>query len=40
MRGADEKTVTKINDILTKLLNNNKIQDIYASYGIEYVAPK
>ena len=40
MRGADEKTVTKINNILTKLLNNNTIQDIYASYGIEYVAPK
>ena len=40
MRGADEKTVTKINNILTKLLNDNKIQDIYASYGIKYVAPK
>ena len=40
MRGADEKTVTKINNILTKLLNNNTIQDIYAAYGIEYVAPK
>ena len=40
MRGADIKTVTKINNILTKLLNNNTIQDIYAAYGIEYVAPK
>jgi ABC-type amino acid transport substrate-binding protein len=40
MRGADEKTVTKINNILKKLLNNKKIQDIYASYGVEYVSPK
>ena len=40
MRGADEKTVTKINSVLTKLLSDNKIQNIYASYGIKYVAPK
>ena len=40
MRGADEKTVTKINNILTKLLSDNKIQDIYASYGVKYVAPE
>ena len=40
LRGADEITVTKINEVLKHLLDNNIIQNIYASYGIEYVAPK
>lgn len=40
MRGADEKTVQVFNNLLDKLLNNGKIKDIYASYGIKYVSPQ
>jgi ABC-type amino acid transport substrate-binding protein len=40
LRGADEITVNKINSILRDLLDRNVIQNIYSSYGIEYVAPK
>ncbi len=40
MRGADEKTVLVFNNLLDKLLNNGKIKDIYASYGIKYVSPQ
>ena len=40
LRGADEITVNKINYILRDLLDKNVIQNIYSSYGIEYVAPK
>jgi polar amino acid transport system substrate-binding protein len=40
LRGADEITVNKINSILRDLLDKNVIQNIYSSYGIEYVAPK
>ena len=40
MRGADENTVQVFNNLLDKLLNNGKIKDIYASYGIKYVSPQ
>ena len=40
LRGANEITVAKINEVLKHLLDNNIIQNIYASYGIEYVSPK
>ena len=39
MRGADEDTVKIFNNLLQKMLDNKKIQDIYASYGINYVSP-
>ena len=40
LRGADEETIDKINNVLQNLLDKNIIQNIYSSYGIEYVAPK
>ena len=40
IRGADNKTVEVFNDLLGKLLNNGKIKNIYASYGINYVPPQ
>ena len=39
MRGPDQVTVIKINEILSNLLDQGVIQNIYASYGIKYVAP-
>ena len=40
IRGADENTINRINDVLQHLLETNVIQNIYSSYGIEYVAPR
>jgi len=40
LRGADKETIDKINNVLQNLLDRNIIQNIYSSYGIEYVAPK
>ena len=39
MRGPDQVTVIKINEILSNLLDQGVIENIYASYGIKYVAP-
>lgn len=40
VRGADENTINRINEVLQHLLETNVIQNIYSSYGIEYVAPR
>ena len=40
IRGADENTINRINEVLQHLLETNVIQNIYSSYGIEYVAPR
>ena len=40
LRGADELTIDKINNVLNDMLDRNIIQNIYSNYGIEYVAPK
>ena len=39
MRGPDQVTVVRINEILSNLLDQGVIENIYASYGIKYVAP-
>ena len=39
MRGPDLVTVVRINEILSNLLDQGVIENIYASYGIKYVAP-
>ena len=39
MRGPDQVTVIKINEILSNLLDQGVIENIYASYGIKYVSP-
>ena len=40
LRGADQLTIDKINNVLSDMLDRNIIQNIYSNYGIEYVAPK
>ena len=40
LRGADEDTINKINDVLLGMLDRKVIQNIYSDYGIEYVSPE